>query len=105
MLLPQNFTNSADTNDAGLTSDSMRPSAADYDTIVELVSERGDSLDEKDMRAIFHALYSTNKQIGKGGFGVIFSGYRIRDNLPIAIKVIKKSKITQWFKVCGICSS
>jgi serine/threonine protein kinase len=71
-------------------------------TIIELMRTCGqDNLDEKYIRNVFYTLYATSKQIGKGGFGVIFSGHRIKDNLPIAIKVIKKAKITQWFVLDG----
>ncbi len=75
-----------------------------YDRIIDLVKDncqqqQQHQFDDKEIRNMFYTLYSTQKQIGKGGFGVIFSGYRNKDKLPVAIKVIKKSKITQWFNV------
>ena len=40
------------------------------------------------------------KEINKnGGFGVIYIGTRCSDNLPIAIKVINKNKVTKWTQV------
>ena len=36
-----------------------------------------------------------------GGFGTVYAGERTKDSLSVAIKVIKKAKITQWCKVSG----
>jgi serine/threonine protein kinase len=56
-------------------------------------------LDEKQIREQFYADYMIGREIGKGGFGVIFSAVRRRDQKPVAIKVIKKSKVTQWYEL------
>ncbi len=37
--------------------------------------------------------------IGKGGFGKVFAGERLRDRHPVAIKHINKSKISSWCTV------
>lgn len=37
--------------------------------------------------------YIIEKIIGNGGFGVVFAAKRIADNLPVAIKQIKKQKL------------
>src|SRR5690606_1435568 len=41
-------------------------------------------------------LYKMGKLIGRGGFGSVFAGRRIRDQLPVATKYLKKSKIRNW---------
>ena len=51
---------------------------------------------EAEIRKLFYKFYKVGSQIGNGGFGTIFSGIRIKDSAPVAIKVIKKSKIMQW---------
>lgn len=42
-------------------------------------------------------LYKIQEKIRSGGFGVVFKGQRRIDNLPIAIKFIRKDKINLWF--------
>lgn len=41
-------------------------------------------------------LYKIQEKIRSGGFGVVFKGVRRFDNLPIAIKIIRKDKINLW---------
>ena len=55
------------------------------------------NLTEKQLRELFYADYLLGREIGNGGFGTIFSAYRRKDNKPVAIKVIKKAKVTQWY--------
>nr|XP_046254494.1 uncharacterized protein LOC124064246 [Scatophagus argus] len=43
-------------------------------------------------RAEFEAKYKQQNQLGKGGYGCVFAGYRKADNLPVAIKHITKQK-------------
>ena len=47
-------------------------------------------------------LYKIQEKIRSGGFGVVFKGQRRIDNLPIAIKFIRKDKINLWFDVSGV---
>jgi hypothetical protein len=69
----------------------------EYVSIMDyLNANRNDYLNERQLRDLFNTYYLIGKQIGKGGFGTIFSGIRRKDSKPIAIKVIKKNKITQW---------
>jgi hypothetical protein len=46
--------------------------------------------------APFESLYRMGKLIGRGGFGSVFAGWRLRDQSPVAIKQLKKSKIRNW---------
>lgn len=43
-----------------------------------------------------NTLYKIQEKIRSGGFGDVFKGVRRFDNLPIAIKIIRKEKINQW---------
>ena len=47
----------------------------------------------------FHHAYHVGKVLGKGGFGVVYEGTRIRDGLQVALKHISKSKITEYGQV------
>ena len=51
-------------------------------------------------RQTFERAYKMGPLLGKGGFGTVYAGERTKDLLPVAVKVIKKAKITQWCKVC-----
>ncbi|XP_018548135.1 serine/threonine-protein kinase pim-2 [Lates calcarifer] len=44
-------------------------------------------------RAQFEAKYTEQNQLGEGGCGSVFAGYRNADNLPVAIKHIPNDKV------------
>ncbi|MED6278822.1 hypothetical protein CHARACLAT_027915, partial [Characodon lateralis] len=46
-----------------------------------------------DSRAKFEEKYTELHQLGEGGFGSVFAGYRKEDKLPVAIKHILKQKV------------
>ncbi|KAM4568122.1 serine/threonine-protein kinase pim-2-like [Fundulus diaphanus] len=54
----------------------------------ETKKERADS-----QRAKFREQYMELHQLGEGGFGSVFAGYRVEDSLPVAIKHIPKDKV------------
>ncbi len=47
----------------------------------------------------FNDRYAVGKQIGKGGFGKVFSGQRRADGLAVAIKFISKRRVVLWHSV------
>ncbi|GFY70144.1 hypothetical protein TNIN_224651 [Trichonephila inaurata madagascariensis] len=56
------------------------------------------SVREKDS---FEKSYRVGKLIGKGGFGTVFAGIRIRDNTLVAIKHVERKKVTDWGQLNG----
>lgn len=40
-------------------------------------------------------------EIGRGGFGVVYAGYRIEDRLSIAVKYVSRRNITEWSTLDG----
>lgn len=49
----------------------------------------------------FEKSYVVEKQLGYGGFGVVYSGRKLSNNMPVAIKHIAKSKVTVWGQMNG----
>ncbi|CAK6970694.1 serine/threonine-protein kinase pim-1-like [Scomber scombrus] len=48
--------------------------------------------DEFELSALFEDKYKQEKQLGEGGCGSVFAGYRKADHLPVAIKHVPKDK-------------
>jgi serine/threonine protein kinase len=47
----------------------------------------------------YDKFYAVDQMLGSGGFGTVYAGYRKRDNKPVAIKHIFKSKVQEWTKI------
>jgi len=49
----------------------------------------------------FQIKYSVGDVLGKGGFGVVYSGIRRLDGAPVAIKHVARNKVIEWAEVNG----
>ncbi len=47
----------------------------------------------------FERSYRVGPVLGKGGFGTVYQGRRLRDGARVALKQIAKSKVTEWGQV------
>lgn len=71
--------------------------ALNEDMYINFSTYNNNGLTEKQTRENFYQHYALGKRIGKGGFGTIFCAIRRKDLKPVAIKVILKNKVTQWY--------
>ncbi|KAI1702406.1 protein kinase domain-containing protein [Ditylenchus destructor] len=49
----------------------------------------------------FKKTYKLGPEIGRGGFGVVYSGFRISDRQTVAIKYVARRNVTEWANLKG----
>jgi serine/threonine protein kinase len=57
---------------------------------------RSKRIRDKKEKAPFESTYELKQVIGTGGFGTVYAGIRKSDRLPVAIKHVLRSKVTEW---------
>jgi len=59
------------------------------------------ALNEKKPKVPFERAYRVGEVLGKGGFGTVYAGTRLRDCKQVAIKHVAKAKVTDWSEIDG----
>lgn len=56
---------------------------------------------QTNVRQTFERAYRVGEVLGKGGFGTVYSGLRVRDGRPVAIKHVARAKVSEWDELSG----
>lgn len=56
-------------------------------------------------REPFNRCYKVGEVLGKGGFGTVLAGTRIRDGRQVAIKLVGRAQVTDWDMVSACATS